>query len=559
MSLQSQPESSQLASQGSDERGAALLVEDCAESRRDLKTLFEFLGERVFLATREDCVEVLRRKIDEGERFSLAVLGGSGMGASFGERLKSLEGLAECDATLPFLILYRAREQAEAQHAVEPESLAGKIIARLPMNCGFQPLLDAIHKSQLYSAHSRRLEAGARAHDFRMFRNLVGESESIERVRKMMGQVANTEVSVLITGESGTGKEVVARNLHANSARSRGAFIPINCGAIPRELLESELFGHEKGAFTGAVTARSGRFELAHGGTLFLDEIGDMPLDMQVKLLRVLQERSFERVGGVETLHADVRIVAATHRDLEKMIASGEFRQDLFYRLNVFPIEMPALRERPDDIPLLLNELISTLEREGRGSVRFNSSAIAALSCHSWPGNVRELANLVERMAILHPHGIVGISDLPEKLRSSHESDSAGVDARTRAEAGVRQANPAPSPGGQSGARGGDAEAAEDVKNLANVKNKVEPLPLTGLDLKEYLARLERDLIEKALDDSRGVVTRAADRLSIGRTTLVEKMRKYKLPRLADEQAEESALDERAELTLGSDSRRRLQ
>ena len=339
----------------------------------------------------------------------------------------------------------------------------------------------------------------------------------------MMGQVANTEVSVLITGESGTGKEVVARNLHNNSARSAKAFIPINCGAIPRELLESELFGHEKGAFTGAIATRSGRFELADGGTLFLDEIGDMPLSMQVKLLRVLQERSFERVGGAETLQADVRIVAATHRDLEEMIAAGEFRQDLYYRLNVFPIEMPALRERPEDIPVLLNELIATLEREGRGSVRFNSHAMAVLAKHRWPGNVRELANLVERMAILHPHGIVGVSDLPEKLVASAGSEDALREGVTSAgfaglnSSGETEVNP--------------AQAAP------------QGLPLAGLDLKEYLARLERDLIEKALDDSSGVVTRAADRLSIGRTTLVEKMRKYKLSRLQDGALENEADD----------------
>jgi sigma-54 specific flagellar transcriptional regulator A len=365
-----------------------------------------------------------------------------------------------------------------------------------------------------------------------MFRSLVGESAEIERVRKMMGQVANTEVSVLITGESGTGKEVVARNLHNNSARADKAFVPINCGAIPRELLESELFGHEKGAFTGAIATRSGRFELADGGTLFLDEIGDMPLSMQVKLLRVLQERSFERVGGAETLQADVRIVAATHRDLEEMIASGEFRQDLYYRLNVFPIEMPPLRERPEDIPVLLNELIATLEREGRGSVRFNSHAIAVLAKHSWPGNVRELANLVERMAILYPHGIVGVRDLPEKLVAAAEKREASHDAG------------APD-------RLADAQAID-----SNTKPFVpEGLPLAGLDLKEYLARLERDLIEKALDDSSGVVSRAADRLSIGRTTLVEKMRKYKLSRLQEDGLESGSNDERDSASDSSTTR----
>lgn len=447
-----------------------------------------------------------------------------------------LADLALHNEALPYVLM--ADAGMSGLEEIDPAARL-RIMARLPRDCGFQLLLDAIHKSKLFNAHSNRLHGSNLIRDFNMFRSLVGESAQIERVRKMMGQVANTEVSVLITGESGTGKEVVARNLHNNSARADKAFIPINCGAIPRELLESELFGHEKGAFTGAVATRSGRFELAYGGTLFLDEIGDMPLSMQVKLLRVLQERSFERVGGAETLQADVRIVAATHRDLEEMIASGEFRQDLYYRLNVFPIEMPALRERPEDIPVLLNELIATLEREGRGSVRFNSHAIAVLAKHSWPGNVRELANLVERMAILYPHGIVGVSDLPEKL----------VAAAERREATKSASAP-------------DSIANAQASDVSTKPFVPEGLPLAGLDLKEYLARLERDLIEKALDDSSGVVTRAADRLSIGRTTLVEKMRKYKLSRLQEDTLEADSnndLDNTSDSIAASKSPHRLQ
>ncbi|MFT5692876.1 MAG: sigma-54 specific flagellar transcriptional regulator A, partial [Oceanicoccus sp.] len=308
---------------------------------------------------------------------------------------------------------------------------------------------------------------------------------------------------VLITGESGTGKEVVARTLHYNSSRRDMPFVPVNCGAIPRELLESELFGHEKGAFTGAVTTRAGRFEMAHGGTLFLDEIGDMPLDMQVKILRVLQERSFERVGGNKTIKTDVRILTATHRNLENMIADNTFREDLYYRLNVFPIEMPALRDRVEDIPLLLNELITRLENEKRGSIRFNSAAIMSLCMHEWAGNVRELANLVERMAIIHPYGVVGVQELPKKFRHVDEADA-------------------------------DLILPESSKQGAPVIAELDGeamLPLNGIDLKEYLTSLERSLIEQALDDSTWVVARAADRLKIRRTTLVEKMRKYDLQR----------------------------
>src|SRR5690554_458179 len=324
-----------------------------------------------------------------------------------------------------------------------------------------------------------------------------------------MQQVADTEANVLILGESGTGKEVVARNLHYSSSRKDGPFVPINCGAIPAELLESELFGHEKGAFTGAISARAGRFELAKGGTLFLDEVGDMPLTMQVKLLRVLQERIFERIGGNKSITADVRIVAATHKNIEEMIELGDFREDLFYRLNVFPIEMPPLRERTEDIPLLINELVSRMENEKRGSVRFNEAAIMSLCQHSWPGNVRELANLVERMAIMYPHGVIGISELPRKFRYIDEEN--GIQ-ELREEVSERAALLA---------------AVEDVP----APNPTAQLPSTGLDLREYLAELEQDLIQQALTEEDGVVARAAERLNIRRTTLVEKMRKYGMSR----------------------------
>ncbi|MBQ85027.1 MAG: sigma-54-dependent Fis family transcriptional regulator [Gammaproteobacteria bacterium] len=381
--------------------------------------------------------------------------------------------------------------------------MRSQIAEILPSKLSHQLLLDAIHKAKLFHEHFNRLRDLKEVSDFNMFRSLVGNSAEIGRVRRMMGQVAAKEVSVLITGESGTGKEVVARNLHLNSSRADKPFIPINCGAIPRELLESELFGHEKGAFTGAVSARAGRFELADGGTLFLDEIGDMPLSMQVKLLRVLQEKSFERVGGINTLHSDVRILAATHNDLEQMIASGEFREDLYYRLNVFPIEMPPLRARAEDVPLLLNELISVMELEGRGSVRFNSGAISRLQRYPWPGNVRELANLIERMAILYPHHIVGVEDLPVKIRTSTAQTDGNYGRSER----------------------------PDRTGAASTSEHDTLLPMHGLDLKEYLANLERSLIGQALDDSGGVVARAASRLHMRRTTLVEKMRKYQMQR----------------------------
>jgi sigma-54 specific flagellar transcriptional regulator A len=245
-----------------------------------------------------------------------------------------------------------------------------------------------------------------------------GHSAAVRRVRRMVEQVAGFDTTVLITGESGTGKEVVARAVHEQSARCDKPFVAVNCGAIPQELLESELFGHEKGAFTGAITARRGRFEMADGGTLFLDEIGDMPLQMQVKILRVLQERSYERVGSNRSTPCDVRIIAATHRNLEDAIIKGSFREDLYYRLNVFPIEMPPLRERIDDLPLLIEDLIHMLDKSGHGHVRLAPEAVHMLRGYHWPGNVRELSNLIERLAVLHPHALIGVAELPVRYRS---------------------------------------------------------------------------------------------------------------------------------------------
>jgi len=333
----------------------------------------------------------------------------------------------------------------------------------------------------------------------------VGQSAPIREIRHLIAQVAPRDISVLITGESGTGKEVVARCLHEHSPRRDGPFVPVNCGAIPSELLESELFGHEKGAFTGAISSRPGRFELANGGTLFLDEIGDMPLPMQVKLLRVLQERQFERVGGSKTLEVDVRIVTATHKNLELMIQDGQFREDLYYRLNVFPIEMPALRDRLEDLPLLINNLSQQLDETGSGRLQFHPAALESLRLHPWPGNVRELANLVERLSIIHPGGVIGVSELPPKFRHIEEPDPA------------RYVQPEPFP--------------EAIANGPGLQADVEILPVEGLDLKAWLESHEQCLIHQALDATDQVVSKAARLLQIRRTTLVEKMRKYGIER----------------------------
>lgn len=349
----------------------------------------------------------------------------------------------------------------------------------------------------------------AETKDKKLFRCLVGKSAAMQKVRHEIEQVAQSDANVLILGQSGTGKEVVARNIHYHSSRGNKPFVPVNCGAIPHDLLESELFGHEKGAFTGAITARLGRFSMAEGGTLFLDEIGEMTMAMQVKLLRVLEERVFERVGGTTSINADVRIIAATNRNLEDMVKQGKFREDLYFRLDVFPIRLPTLAERIEDLPLLVKELISRLEQTKNSSVRFTPEAIVALSQYHWPGNVRELANQIERMAIKYPNGLVQAHNLPERIRAQISEH---------------------------------AVPGLEINDVSKVMNNVDKrcqdmntlhlhIPAEGFDLKTYISNIEVNLIQDALDKSGGVIAHAAKSLGLRRTTLAEKMRKYQIER----------------------------
>lgn len=317
------------------------------------------------------------------------------------------------------------------------------------------------------------------------FDNLIGSSEGIHMVCSLIEKVAETDSTILILGESGTGKELVARTIHYNSHRKHKTMIPINCGAIPETLLESELFGHEKGAFTGASSTRIGRFELADGGTIFLDEIGDMSPSLQVKLLRVLQQREFERVGGVRTIKVDVRIIAATNIDLEDAVQEGKFREDLYYRLNVIPIVIPPLRERTDDIPLLidyfLTHFIKTKKKDIKG---FSPAAMEILMSYPWPGNIRELENLIERLVILKGEGTIGVEDMPKKF-VSHTLSKDGVLHIT--------------------------------------------LPDAGINLKDVVEEFENNLILQAMQKAQGIKNKAAQLLTLNRTTLVEKLKKKKL------------------------------
>jgi two-component system response regulator AtoC len=357
-------------------------------------------------------------------------------------------------------------------------------------------------------------------------RTLVGVSPRIRQVIDVIDKVADSPSTVLVTGESGTGKELVALALHKKSPRRDKPFIRINAAAIPPTLIEAELFGHEKGAFTGAVTSKPGRFELADGGTLFLDEIGELPVDMQVKLLRVLQEQTFERVGGIKTLRVDIRLIAATNRDLKKAIADGLFREDLYWRLNVVPIELPPLRERGEDVPLLVEEFRKKLNRRLHRNIESVApEAMAVLQRYPWPGNIRELENIIERTLLFCEGSVVGVEDLPPDLRAKVASDVAE-------------------------GRGGAGDLAARLKETA-----LESTTGSG-SMKDIVrmatAELERDLITRALEETQGNVTHAARRLKISRKSLQIKMKELGLRDSRDDGRDDGRDDSRDDSRDGS-------
>ncbi|CAH0534117.1 Anaerobic nitric oxide reductase transcription regulator NorR [Vibrio stylophorae] len=471
-----------------------LVIDDNEQFRHDLSVILQFVGEPSEFVSSDDL-----ESVDWTQAWAASLVGHIDSAKQHGKVLEKLR----LHNHIPIIALTHHH-----QSLVGTPSYVGEL--ELPLN--YPQLTDALRHCQEFLGR-RAYQVPQLGRKTTLFRSMVGRSHAISEVRTLISQVAKTDASVLILGESGTGKEVVARNIHYHSNRGEGPFVPVNCGAIPPDLLESELFGHEKGAFTGAISSRKGRFELASGGTLFLDEIGDMPLPMQVKLLRVIQERCFERVGGNKSIKADVRIVAATHCHLERMIQEGLFREDLYYRLNVFPIEMPALRDRSEDIPLLLQELLTRLEAEGANAVHFTPRAITSLMEHDWPGNVRELANLVERLVILYPGDLVDVNHLPAKYRYGD----------------VPQFQPEQDAFNEQMAE--QQIFADIFGNQASEPHHTtaSDLPPEGLNLKEMLADLEVDMIRQALDAQAGVVARAADMLGMRRTTLVEKMRKYGL------------------------------
>ena len=371
--------------------------------------------------------------------------------------------------------------------------------------------------------------------------SILGQSESVERLRSLILQCASSDAPVLLRGETGSGKELVSRALHDYSPRAQGPFIAINCGAIPEQLLESELFGHRKGSFTGATCDRKGRFELANGGTLFLDEIGDMPSQLQVKFLRVLEEREVEPVGGGGKTKIDVRIVAATHRDLESMVEEGAFRADLLYRLNVIPITIPPLSERSDDVPSLLSHFAQVHSSE-LDPIRFSERSVAVLQSYSWPGNVRELSNLVQRFSVLYPGQNIDMLLIPKEFLSKEMVDVVAIFESSAAAAVLSETATTASP--LSPLAGLEEQLVVDVdsstmrasslyqndfEQIIELSGTLTSLPSEGVSTKELLSNLESNLIRLALNQTDGNVSKASSLLQLGRTSLIQKINKYQL------------------------------
>ncbi len=381
---------------------------------------------------------------------------------------------------------------ASIHSAVEATKAGAFHFLTKPFN--MEELLNLVDRSQdLHRLESQNIKLKSELNRKFSCEGILGHSVEIKSVLNLIERVADTDSTVMITGESGTGKELIAKAIHANSSRRDQPFIPVNCGAIPSELLESEFFGHVKGAFTGAIQNRVGRFELADGGTIFLDEIGDLEPALQVKILRVLQEKVFEPVGGTKSISVNVRVIAATNKNLDEMVAAGKFREDLYYRLNVIPLQVPGLRERKSDIPLLIEFFTQRFNKiKGRKLDGFTASAMDALVQYSWPGNIRELENLVERVSILKGQGLVDVSDLPAKYQGS---------------------SPAQVESPQVTAQNDNSISADLVFN-------------SGMDFNAVVDQFENQLIVKALEKTGWNRNQAAILLKLNRTTLVEKMKK---------------------------------
>jgi sigma-54 dependent transcriptional regulator, flagellar regulatory protein len=492
---------------------SALLISDNVDLQTKIGTILQFIDYSLILAEADQAR--IAAALESNATFVIAMV-------EMADKQQEVEVVNWLNRARPALPVYLLANEVDSSNPVI-KGTSGYI--GLPVQ--YRKLLGILRHAEKEGRRSGRAASGPSV-------SLTGQSVKLREIQALVRHVAMTDANVLLLGESGTGKEVVARSIHFLSLRNDHPFIAVNCGAIPPELLESELFGHEKGAFTGAISTRKGRFELAEGGTLFLDEIGDMPLNMQVKLLRVLQERCYERVGGAKTMQSNLRLIAATHQDLERKIGEGKFRMDLFYRLNVFPIELPPLRDRPEDIPHLISEFSLRMELDHRSPIHFDASAIAGLAQHPLPGNVRELENLVERLAILYPGETITNQKLPERYQC-HQ-----IESQTMEHARELAGEPALSHT-SSMLNEFISTFREEITEVSDSLTAESPSPIAKLphandidlndtfDLKQYLYDLEKDLIERALNNSEWVVAKAAKILSLQRTTLVEKIKKFEI------------------------------
>ena len=448
---------------------AILVVDDDLVVQKALRRLLESNGHDV--ATFGSGAEALRSLRDTVFPVALVDLRMPGM--------DGLELIRRLKKARPYMSIIMITAYGEVSTAVDAMKQGAWHFMTKPFEN--EEVLDLVASALDQSQEAYR--AGA-THSGKPYR-IVGNSAAMQAVFHLVNRVAPQDCTVLITGESGTGKELIARALHENSPRSSQTMVPVNCGSIPESLLESELFGHVKGAFTGAMYSRPGRFSIADGGTIFLDEIGDMSPHLQTKLLRVIQERTFEPVGSTKTLKADVRVIAATHQDLIRLIEEGTFRQDLYYRLNVIRIHLPPLRERSEDIPLLCEHFLEAANQRLRGDVMgFTREAMDYLKQYPWPGNVRELENLIERLVILQGQGTVTLEDVRDRY----------------------------------------AEAAPSVEGGFPVE-----IPSDGLCFRTAVSRFENEIITQALQRTQGNKNKAADLLRLNRTTLVEKIKRRKL------------------------------
>lgn len=446
-----------------------LIVDDDTTLRTALFRALDRTGYQVITASSKEEAEKLLNTSINLAMIDLRLPDGDGI--SLMEMLKKQQPQAKAIILTGF---------GSIESAVEATQKGAYHFVTKPFN--LDEILSLVEKALSHSQlEQENQQLRSTLHNKYQFKNIVGQSKSITKVLDLVEKVASSDATILITGDSGTGKELVTKAIHYNSPRSNKPFVPINCGAIPAELLESELFGHVKGAFTGAINNRVGRFEMADGGTIFLDEIGDMPPTLQVKLLRILQEREFEPVGGTKTIQTNVRVLAATNIDLEKAVEEGRFREDLFYRLNVIPIQIPSLKQRRSDIPVLFHHFLEKFNlKSGRKITSITPEAMDTLYTYTWPGNIRELENLVERITILKSDSIITVNDLPEKyLQRTYSTNS------------------------------------EELE-----------IPETGMDFNSAVDQYENALILKALEKTGWNRNQAAILLKLNRTTLVEKIKK---------------------------------